>query len=429
MFLGLFFFTSQNVSADNSVDFVNAYLFYGDGCPHCAQEREFLYKNLQAQYSSLRIYEYEIYKNRDNASILKDVAKKLGVRVDGVPFLVIGDKHFIGYADGMTSQSIRQRVEECFQKQCPDSVSEIGGIFRGMTPVQEASGKSGEAKTLEEVSNIKTERNDQSVVEREKNMEGDCEQIEVDKKRVKIPWLGEIDALNFSLPFLTVLMGVLDGFNPCAMWTLLFLIGLLLGVKDRKRRWILGMAFIVSSAFVYFLFMSAWLNLVLFLGFVVWVRILIGVLAISGGVYGLKEFIFNKKSGCKITGSEKRRKVFERMKLLVQGNSLWLSLGGIILLAFVVNLVELICSAGLPAVYTQILALNDVSIWKRYLYILGYIFFFMLDDMVVFFVAMISLEMSGVTTKYARLSRLIGGILMLMIGLALIFKPEILMFG
>jgi hypothetical protein len=156
---------------------------------------------------------------------------------------------------------------------------------------------------------------------------------------------------------------------------------------------------------------------------------LIGILALAGGGYSIKEFIFNKDSGCKVAGDEKRQKTFERLKLAVQQNSLWLALGGIVVLAFAVNLVELICSAGLPAVYTQVLALNEMAGWQYYSYILLYIFFFMLDDLFIFFVAMITLEMTGITTKYAKASRLIGGLVMLAIGLMLIFKPEWLMFG
>ena len=104
-------------------------------------------------------------------------------------------------------------------------------------------------------------------------------------------------------------------------------------------------------------------------------------------------------------------------------------MGGIIVLAFAVNLVELICSAGLPAVYTQVLALNEMAGWQYYLYISIYIFFFMLDDLLIFFIAMITLEMTGITTKYAKASRLVGGLIMLAIGLMLIFKPGWLMFG
>ena len=53
----------------------------------------------------------------------------------------------------------------------------------------------------------------------------------------------------------------------------------------------------------------------------------------------------------------------------------------------------------------------------------------MFDDLFVFVVAMITLQMTGVTTKYTRFSHLVGGIIMVIIGILLIFKPEWLMSG
>ena len=195
-------------------------------------------------------------------------------------------------------------------------------------------------------------------------------------------------------------------------------------MKSRKRMWFLGVAFIFTSALVYFLFMSAWLNLILFLGLVIWVRVIIGALALFGGGYNLKEFLFNKDSGCRVADDDKRQKVFKKIKNIIGQNSAWLALMGIIVLALLVNLVELFCSAGLPAVYTQVLALTELSKAQYYLYILLYIFFFMLDDLFIFFVAMITLGMTGITTKYTRYSKLIGGLLMPWSALLLIFKPQ-----
>lgn len=408
-------FLAQPVFAQNIP--VNAYFFYGDGCPHCAEERQYLFRVLKSEHPNLQIYEYEIYNSRDNAILLQKTAERLGVGVDGVPFLVIGDKHFVGYTNGMSSQMIEQRVNECSIERCPDSIASIVGV------------EVPEVKQPAPIIN-NPNNNVKQTVDNRPELQNTQEPInQENKKIVKLPLLGEVNALSFSLPILTIIMGVLDGFNPCAMWTLLFLISLLLGIENRKRMWILGTAFIVASASVYFLFMSAWLNLILFLGFVIWIRMLIGILALAGGGYSIKEFIFNKDSGCKVAGDEKRQKTFERLRLAVQQNSLWLALGGIIVLAFAVNLVELICSAGLPAVYTQVLALNEMAGWQYYFYILLYIFFFMLDDLFIFFIAMITLEMTGITTKYVKASRLIGGLVMLAIGLMLIFKPEWLMFG
>lgn len=372
---------------------LTGYFFYGSGCPHCEKEIKFL-ESLQKKYPEFEIQSFEVYLHRENALLLQNIGKSLNVDVSGVPFSVIGDKHFIGYGEGITSLEIENQVKKCLKEGCSDPVAEIM----------------------------------QAGIEKERNNAENKDEKEKEKI-ISLPFLGSVDALKFSLPVLTVTMGFLDGFNPCAMWALLFLISLLLGMKDRKRMWILGTVFIVSSALVYFIFMAAWLNLILFLGFIVWVRALIGLLALGGGGYNLKKFFTEKDSGCKVTGSEERQKFFQRLKSTVNENNFWIALIGIIILAFMVNLVELICSAGLPAVYTQVLALNNLPSWQYYLYILLYILFFMLDDLFVFFIAMATLEMTGVTTKYSRYSQLIGGTIMVVIGILLIFKPEWLMFG
>lgn len=394
-FVLLSFFLAGQAKAE-----VNAYFFYSNGCPHCATEEIYFEEVLKDKYPDLKIYEFEIYNNRKNALLLQEAASKLGVGVDGVPFLIIGNEHFVGFSNSLSPEMIEEKVEECLQNSCPDSIAALAGV---------------------------------EVSEEDNVFYGDQkEEVEEDlnkEKIIDVPFLGKINTLDFSLPVLTIVLGALDGFNPCAMWVLLFLISLLLGIKDRRKMWILGTAFIVSSAFVYFLFMVAWLNLILFLGFVIWVRLLIGVLALAGGGYSLKEALFNRDDGCKVASSEKKQKIFQRMKAAISQNNLFLAVFGIVLLAFAVNLVELICSAGLPAIYAQVLALNEMAGWRYYLYILLYIFFFMLDDLFIFFVAMITLKMTGITTKYTRLSRLIGGLLMLIIGLLLIFKPEWLMFG
>lgn len=395
IFIFLFIFLGLTQVASASDFPVNAYFFYGDSCPHCAKEKVYL-ESITQKYANFEIYDFEIYHNPDNIQLLKEVAQTIEVDISGVPFLVIGDKHFSGYSESITSKEIENQIVKCSSNYCPDSVAKILGL------------------------NIENEQISTTT-------ESTSAEIFNEEKLVDIPFLGSIDANSFSLPVLTIIMGILDGFNPCAMWTLLFLISLLLGMKDRKRMWILGSAFIVASASVYFIFMSAWLSLILFLGFIIWVRIIIGILALLGGIYSLKEG-FSENSGCKVANNEKRQRIFEKMKAIINQNNFLIALGGIIILAFMVNLVELICSAGLPAIYTQVLALNGLPTWQYYLYILTYILFFMIDDLFVFFVAMITLEMTGITTRYAKYSRLIGGIIMLLIGLLLIFKPEWLMF-
>jgi len=396
-FFALLAVPSQKILAQ-TVGGMNIYFFWGENCPHCAKEKSFL-EQLKQQYPEVKIHDYEVWENSENRQFLIDFGKQLNANVSGVPFTAVGEKYFIGWYDKKsTGAAIEEAVSCALKNSCRDVGQEI----------------------LSLKNQLKESQDEDCGCEDEKSPI---------PQKVNVPLLGEIEIKNFSLPLLTIVLGALDGFNPCAMWTLLFLISLLLGMRDRKRMWILGTAFIIASASVYFVFMSTWLSLILFIGLVVWVRIVIGLIAILGGGYNLKEYITSPEAGCKVAGAEKRQKVFEKLKNIIHQKSFYLALGGIVLLAFAVNLVELVCSAGLPAVYTQILTLSNLVKWQYYLYIVLYIFIFMLDDLFVFFVAMITLKMTGITTKYSRLSRLIGGILMFIIGLLLILKPGWLMFG
>lgn len=370
---------------------VNVYFFWGQGCPHCAKE-EVALAELSAKYSEIKVLDYEIYYHPENVRKLEQAAAILNIDIRGVPFTVIGGQAFSGYGDGVTDVAMEARIKECLASACPDPLTVL---FQTPAELPVAGAPSAGTSTL-------------SVI---------------------VPFFGQLDLSAFSLPVLTIILGGLDGFNPCAMWTLLFLISLLLGMADRRRMWILGVAFIVASALVYFAFMAAWLNLVLFLGFIVWIRLLIGLLALGGGGWSLWG-AFTKPAGvCEVTGGERQQKVFSWLKTIVSERNFVFALTGIILLAFVVNLVELVCSAGLPAIYTQVLALNNLSTWQYYSYISLYIFIFMLDDLLVFAASMITLQITGVTTKYSHWAKIIGGVAMVIIGLLLIFRPDLLMFG
>jgi len=393
---------------------VNLYLFWADGCPHCAAEREALQGEISRTYPQLKIHEFEVYRHPANARLLQRVGEKLHIDVSGVPFTIIGDQVFTGFVPSITLNQLTARIEECLGDGCPDSLVAL--------LAENASGSGQSSSALQRSSSMSVASSSAGFIESTTAPEPPA------PTEFSIPFLGEVDARSFSLPVLAAIMGILDGFNPCALWTLLFLLSLLLGMTSRVRMWILGSTFIVASALVYFLFMTAWLHLVLFLGFILWVRIAIAALALTGGSYSFYKG-WKQESGCIVEGSERRERIFERLKTAVRQQSLILALLGIVFLAFAVNLVELICSAGLPAVFTQVLALNELLPWQSYALIALYIFFFMIDDLFIFFATMVTLEMTGITTKYTRISHLVGGALMVAIGILLIFKPEWLMFG
>lgn len=370
---------------------VSVHFFWRKGCPHCERESEFL-RALAAARRDVRVRDYEIGGSEANRDLLGRVVDHFKPDRVAVPFTVVGDRVWIGYLDDRTTGAeIARAVDDCRAAACRDVVAALAAQRPPEPPAAARTGALPET--------------------------------------IRLPLLGEVRTAGLSLPVLTIVLGALDGFNPCAMWTLVFLIGLLLGMQDHARMWALGAAFIIASAAVYFLFMAAWLNVLLMLGMVPWIRLAVGLIALAGGGYYLRQFITRRDEVCEVTADEGRRRVFDRLRALAQEKSFALALGGVVLLAFAVNLVELICSAGIPAVYTQLLAMSALPAWQYYGLILLYIFVFMLDDLVVFVAAMTTLQVSGLTGRYSRYSHLIGGIVLLALGVLLILKPEWLAFG
>lgn len=379
--LGIIFAGSLGAHAQTTQT-VSVYLFYGEGCPHCAKEMAFL-NNIRDQYPEVDFRAFEVWYHEANARLMQNVAQRLGANVNGVPFTVIGDWYTVGYLDDATSgAAIQKQLDQALaQGSHQDSPAP--------SPPQEGVGV----------------------------------------EQVSLPLIGSVNVTGLSLPTLTAVFGLADGFNPCAMWTLLFLLGLLLEMKSRARMWMLGGAFIIASGALYFIAMAAWLNVLIFLEFLTWIRILIALVALGAGVWSLQQYFTKPSAVCAVEESGKKQKTFEKLKAITKKDSFWLALGGIVLLAFAVNIVEMMCSIGLPAVYTQVLALSNLSSWQYYGYLALYILFYMLDDIIVFLAAMITFRITTLSGKYSRFSRLIGGVLMLLIGLLLIFKPSWLMFG
>jgi hypothetical protein len=372
---------------------VDAYVFWAEGCPHCLRAIDFL-KRLEGEEPRLRAHYLEVSRDAANQAAFTAVVESIALEEPGVPLIVVGDAVMVGYATDATSGAeLRRRIDDCLATGCPDIV---GPLVRA-TEGEGARPADGAQRMV--------------------------------PPTVSVPFIGEIRTADLSLPVLTIALGALDGFNPCAMWVLVFLIGLLVGMQDRFRMWTLGAAFVAGSALVYFLFMAAWLNFLLFIGAVVWVRAAVGLVALGGGFYYLREYFQNPDAACKVTAPQARRRVFDSLRKLASERRFWLALAGVLALAFAVNLVELLCSAGIPAVYTQVLALSELPVWQYYAYLALYILVFMLDDLFVFVVAMKTLQIAGATTRYVRFSHLAGGVVLLVIGALLLLRPELLMFG
>ena len=329
-------------------------------------------KTLEAKYPEIEIKRYEVMYNSDNQKILSDFYKKYNIQKGEqgyVPVTFTPTKYFIGF-----NQQVADGLEECL-KECLGNSAVVS-------------------------------------------------------QKIKIPILGDVDVSKTSIFVLTAVLGTLDGFNPCAMWVLVVLVSMLLTLKSRKRILLVGGTFILAEGLLYYLFMAAWLNAFLVLSFVSVIRILIGIFGIVFGIMRIRDFVTWKPGVCKVTeGTKSEGKIMDRIKGLMKPSAVPVTVLGVIALAFGVNLVEFFCSAGFPVMYTKILTAQGITSVQYYLYLLLYIFFYMIDDFIVFGVAFFTLKHFNFSDKYNKYSTLIAGLLILILGALLIFKPQFLMFG
>ena len=335
------------------------HVFVHPECPHCHAAQVFLKAHPEI--------EMDLHDVSTPASerLFRMVADELGIPIStlGVPLFVFGDRYIIGFDTAETT---------------------------GAQLIALVVGKSSDASDV--------------------------------PQHIDLPVFGTIDPANYSLLALTVVMGLADGFNPCAMWVLIYLISLIAGLRDRAKIWWLVGTFVLTSGILYFLLMTAWLNVFLVVGYVRPLTELVALAAIGFGISHLYELVWTRGViECEVGDIAQRQHTMARMRDVVAAP---IGVGSLVLivgLAFAVNAIEFICSAALPAVYTHVLALSDVSTVGYYGYITLYVVFFMLDDLIIFGLAAFAVQ-RVINSRYAVFSRLAGGIVLIGLGVWMLVR-------
>lgn len=439
------------IQDSTSNDKITIYFFHGDGCPHCAEEWSKLEDLLKIYNNYIEVKDYEVWHNSANNNLMLQAKDKFSVTQAGVPFTVVGDKSFIGY-NSTVGREIEEAIQLYMGKEINNSEINFGKLVEkariSLQDYLSFGGKESDkvyidlknSKEAYEQAVMKTdylntnelssaEVKEQTLKKLEKDLNKNIQQI--NNRIIDLPFIGKKVISGFLIPIVAIILGLVDGFNPCAMWILLFIINMLFNMKNKKRMWILGVTFLFTSALVYFLAMLGLKGVLSFLA-VGFIQKIIAVVALIGGVINLNSFrkdIAKKDDGCTVVDARKRKKLLAKIRQFTSEKSFILALIGVITLALSVNIIELACSAGFPTIFISILEFNNVSFATSIIYMLIYIIFYLLDDLIIFVIAMITLEVTGISTKYNKYSHLIGGILMIIMGILLIFKPEWLMFN
>jgi glutaredoxin/cytochrome c biogenesis protein CcdA len=256
-----------------------------------------------------------------------------------------------------------------------------------------------------------------------------CETTGSNQYVFDLPLLGVVDLQTFSLFTLSAILGVIDGFNPCAMWVLITFLTLLSQAGSKKKMIFLAGIFIVAEAVMYNLILNVWYKTWDFVALDQYVTPLVGLLAVGGGIFFLWRWHKNKDAAlvCDISDLDSQTKTIGRLQAVINQPITIMSVVAILVIAFSVNVIEFACSVGIPQAYTKILEINMLTALERQWYILVYTAGYMVDDFIVFGLAIwgySKLQAHG--GKYSQWSLLIGGILMLILGLILVVNPSLL---
>jgi cytochrome c biogenesis protein CcdA len=393
--LSAFLLSSPAITKAQEAGKTEVAVFVRQGCAHCQKEETFL-KKLSVENNSIAVRFYRL-ENQEDRKVWEKLTSKLQIS-KVTPITVVGNKYLIGYDNEKnTGVDIKNLILE-MQK------SKI------ITDLNQSLREAGEKRS--------TCLGDDSIP---------CSINPKTSYSVTLPILGKIDANKYPLFILSAILGLFDGFNPCAMWVLITFLIILIEVGNRKKMFIFAGIFILAEAIMYSLILTVWFKTWDFVKMDNIITPIVGLVAIVGGIFFLKEWR-KKELECKVTDLKQRAKTREKIQQLVANKFTLLSFLGILGIAFSVNIIEFACSIGIPQAFTKIVEINQPHPLQVFLMIAIYIFFYMIDDLIVFGFALWGADRFGLTTKYSKLSNLIGGIVMLVLGIVLIFKPELLLF-
>lgn len=253
--------------------------------------------------------------------------------------------------------------------------------------------------------------------------EAPCKEA-AEPESVDVRFFGRLSVKRLGLPLFTIVLGLLDGVNPCAMWVLLYLLAILVNLRSRAKMFAIAGTFVLVSGLVYFAFMAAWLSVFRLLGYSRAIQGVLGVVALGFGILNLKDSVLPGRGPSLSIPERAKPGIYARVRAILRSQHIAAAVAGAAVLALLVNLVELLCTAGLPALYTHILAARHLPWWQHALYLGLYNVAYMLDDAVMLGIAIATLSQRKLQERGGRVLKGISGAVMLALGLVMLLRPQ-----
>jgi glutaredoxin len=468
----------------------DVYFFWGESCGYCAKEKPFL-ESLQLDYPQINLKSYEVWKNSTNRDYFFKTAEDLGMDTSklGVPVTIIGDKHWIGYSSTDDSAIIVQ-IEKCIneggcgefytnsnetlclhafltlecrqcqainqtfsmleekynisikihdypqEKELYDEFKETYGIISAGFPIVFLGDYylAGDSAIYNNLESLVAKCINESCICPIQNIEAYTSNLPSsgsmtpeEEFLINIPFIGEIDLTNMSLYLVTLIIAFMDGANPCSLWMISFLLGIVIYTGSRKKILLIGLTFLTTTTTIYGIFLMGLINALYYIGFIFWIRLLIGLMALIFALVNIKDYFYYKKGISFTISDEAKPTLFKKIRNIMNPeNSLKAIIIGTILLALSVTLVELPCTAGLPMLWTSFLARNNVTGLNFLIHLLIYLLVFLIDELVLVLIAAYTLKVTNFEEKHGRILKLFGGVIMASLGISMILMPELM---
>jgi thiol-disulfide isomerase/thioredoxin len=358
------------LAQDSQSEEVEIIYFWSNTCSHCAEASPFL-ADLVKRYPEIKLTKYEIH-DQANKELFVKTAEGFNISSDqlGVPFIIIGDQHWVGF-----SKDLGKEIENF-------AVAKLEG----------ENAVAGESS-----------------------------------RYLNVPLIGRVDLEAQSMVVSTLLISFVDGFNPCSIWVLSMLLALTLHTGSRRKVIIIGLIFLTVTAAVYALFIAGLFTVLSVVSFVGWIQVVVALVALFFAIVNIKDYFWYKEGLSFTISDEKKPGIFKRMRSLMDASqSFWGLAGATVVMAAGVSLVEFSCTAGFPVLWTNLLTAQKVGALSFGLLLLLYLVIYQLDEMAIFFTAVYTLKASRMEEKQGRILKLIGGVLMLVLAVVMIFKPDLM---
>ncbi len=363
-FLFLTAFPADTAAEENSFNKegeLTLYYFWGF-CPVCSKPEEHV--GLFEGYP-VKVEIYEVFHDQVGRAKYDAMSEELGIEIYGFPTLIFNDHYWLGFSE-TTQAEILDTIEA-------------------------------------------------AVEGRERSAGG---------TQILVPLIGEIDLLASPLLLTTVIIATLDGFNPCSLFVLTFLLAIIVHSASRKRIFIIGFTFLLVTSLVYGLFMLGVLNIMLFAGQLFWIRNLVAAIVIILGLTGIKDFLFFREGLTFSIPDSYKQKYYGQVRQVFYTKSVVPAITATAVMALGIALIELPCTAGFPFIWSTIVSGHELPLSYFIMLFALYIFLYLLIEIVIFLVAVIRMRSIKMTEERGRILKLIAGSLMLVLGLILLLKPE-----